>query len=105
MDQTNTPIQRAVTAVGSQAEFARQLGLAQTVVWQWLNGLRPVPAHHCIRIEDVTNGSVTRYELRPDVFGPTSDKADLVRGRSSGVQAEAADAVQPVMTWPAGQGA
>ena len=63
-------IQRATKAVGTQADLAKALGLmSQSQISQWVKGRRPVPPKWCIKIEQVTGGVVTRYELRPDVFG------------------------------------
>ncbi|UGB46968.1 helix-turn-helix domain-containing protein [Frateuria edaphi] len=71
-----TAIQKAVEACdNAQAELARRINVAPQLVWQWCDGRRPVPAHRCLAIEQATNGVVTRFDLRPDVFGslqPTS---------------------------------
>jgi DNA-binding transcriptional regulator YdaS (Cro superfamily) len=67
---TLSAIQKAVDAVGSQAALAKAIGVPPALVWQWLNSRRPVAAQHCIPIEAATAGAVTRYDLRPDVFGP-----------------------------------
>lgn len=64
-----TPIQRAVQVFDGSPAFARKLDLNPGLVWQWVNNKRPVAAQHCIAIETATSGAVTRYELRPDVFG------------------------------------
>lgn len=67
-------IQRATKLVGSQTDLAKALGLkSQSQISQWLRGRRPVPPKWCIRIETVTGGAVTRYQLRPDVFGSVPD--------------------------------
>lgn len=64
-----TPIQKAIKACGSnKANFARLVGVTPAMVWQWENERRPVPASRCAAIEAATGGTVTRYELRPDVF-------------------------------------
>jgi len=68
-----SPITRAVEKIGTQAEFAKATGFAPAFVWQWVNNKRPVPAKHCIAIELATG--ITRYELRPDVFGPAPTSA------------------------------
>lgn len=60
----------AISVVGTQAELARQINCSQVFVHQMLRGLRSIPARFCLPIEQATNGAVTRYELRPDVFGP-----------------------------------
>lgn len=38
------------------------------------------PAHHCLAIEEATGGKVTRYQLRPDVFGPAPNGKGAARG-------------------------
>lgn len=68
-----TSLDRAIEVCGSQAELARRIGLKQQYVNNWKersNGR--VPGEHCIKIELATAGAVTRYELRPDVFGQSS---------------------------------
>lgn len=50
----------------SQAAFAESVGVSQSMVWQWIEGRRPVPEKRCTRIERITNGAVTRQDLRPD---------------------------------------
>lgn len=49
----------------AQSEFARAIGVPSALLYQWLNGLRPVAAKHCVKIERETAGQVTRKELRP----------------------------------------
>lgn len=50
--------------------MARACGVKQAHVWNWLNkGRRQVPAEYAVAIERATNKRVTRYQLRPDVFG------------------------------------
>ncbi|WP_425602034.1 transcriptional regulator [Stenotrophomonas maltophilia] len=65
-----TPIQRAVEVAGSQSVLAKLAGASPQFVHQWVTGRRPVPARYVLGIEAATG--VTRYELRPDVFGPFS---------------------------------
>ena len=71
-------IQRACDAVGSPSKLAQAIGVNRQFVHQWLHGARPVPPARCISIEKATGGTVTRYELRPDVFGDPD--AELHRG-------------------------
>jgi len=49
----------------SQTLLAAQLGVSQSMIWQWSTGYRPVPAQRCLAIERATGGLVTRGELRP----------------------------------------
>lgn len=61
-------LQRACTLVGGQAALGRLIGRKQSTVWNWLkNG---IPSDECPAVEAATEGQVTRYDLRPDVFGP-----------------------------------
>lgn len=64
------PIERAIEASGGrQSELAKAIGVAPQALNQWVTGVRPVPAKHCIAIEQAAGGKVTRHDLRPDVFG------------------------------------
>lgn len=49
----------------SQAVFGAQLGVTQGMINQWCNVLLPTPVR-CVAIEQITNGQVTRKDLRPD---------------------------------------
>jgi hypothetical protein len=87
-----TPLQKAVNILHGQlktasvlTEFNKNTGnpgrrIYQSHVSKWLretkNGL---PAEYCIAIEQATNGTVTRYMLRPDVFGTIPDKTNELR--------------------------
>ena len=55
-----------------QAAVARHLQVTPQAVHQWVKGVRPVPPRLVLVIEADTG--VTRYELRPDVFGKTAPK-------------------------------
>jgi len=62
---------------GTQSQLAKSLDVTPVLVHQWAKEKRQVPAERCRAIEAATNGAVTRYELRPDVFGekPPEDQA------------------------------
>ncbi len=59
----------------TQAEFAERLGVSQGLVSQWLLGRTRITAERCRDIERVTNGAVTRRELRPDLYGTEPEAA------------------------------
>lgn len=59
-----------------QAPLARALDVTPGMVWQWKEGMRKVPADRVLAIETATGGQVTRYELRPDVFGPAPAQSE-----------------------------
>lgn len=67
-------LERAIKIAGSQTALARLINKTQAHVWNWLQAGR-VPGEHCIAIEQATGGQVTRYELRPDVFGDPPKKS------------------------------
>lgn len=80
------------TTKTSQAAFAKQLGVSQGLVHQWLAGKRPISAEQCPVIERITNGAVTCEEL--------NDKVDwaFVRGAAVRIDPEkikSTDDVQP----------
>lgn len=51
---------------GAGVRLAVALGVAPAQVSQWCTGVRPVPLWRCTQIEAATNGSVRRWDLRPD---------------------------------------
>lgn len=79
-----TPLARAIALVGGQSELARRIDVTQQQVWKWLQSGRPAP--ESVRaIERATDGRVSRYDLRPDVFGRIpADAADLARASGAG---------------------
>ena len=64
--------ERIIDIVGSQTELARVLGVKQPSVNNWMIRAR-VPAERVLEIEKLVGGQVTRYEMRPDVFGTPGD--------------------------------
>lgn len=74
MDPVHNALERAIALTpGGQSGLAAAIGgsVKQGHIWYWLNKKAgQVPAEHCQAIEAATRGQVTRYELRPDVFGP-----------------------------------
>ena len=63
----NTPLDRAVKMVGTQALLASALGVTKSAIGQWKEEGRRVPAEHCPVIERLTAGAVRCEELRPDI--------------------------------------
>lgn len=58
-------LQRAIDLIGSAAELARMLGIRRSAISPW----ERCPAEHVLELEYRTEGRVTRYQLRPDIFG------------------------------------
>ena len=72
--QTQTPLQDAIEHAGGQVALARILGVKQSTVWTWLvRGNGKAAPEHCRGIEAATG--ISRYDLRPDVFGPNPTEA------------------------------
>ena len=69
-------IDRAIAALGSQQALADALGIRSPSISEWKD--RGVPPGRCIPIEQATGGAVTRYELRPDVFGDAPEIPEKV---------------------------
>lgn len=68
--RTNTRYIRAVVeAAGGADRMARHFNVTKSLVYQWCQGVKPVPLLKCIEIERLTEGQVTRYHLRPELFG------------------------------------
>ena len=60
------PIDEAAKVLGSQVALAALLGVTKGAVNQWKAAGRQVPIEHCLSIERLTGGAVTRRDLRPD---------------------------------------
>ena len=52
------------------AKLAQDLRVSRAAVSHWRHKRFRVPAERCIDIETLSDGAVSRYDLRPDVFGP-----------------------------------
>lgn len=51
---------------GTSRSLAKAVGVTPVTMWQWINGVKPVPIDRCPDIEAATKGAVTCEELRPD---------------------------------------
>lgn len=52
---------------GAAVKLAKAISVAPSLISQWKNGVRPVPAERCPDIEKATEGVVRCEDLRPDV--------------------------------------
>lgn len=50
----------------SAIDLARRIGVPPSLLSQWRLKVRPVPIWRCVPIERLTDGAVTRRDLRPD---------------------------------------
>lgn len=58
-------IKLAVGLLGGSKRLSQQLGVSVPTVSNWISGKRPIPPKRCVQIEQLTNGAVTRKDLRP----------------------------------------
>lgn len=60
----------------TQASFAKELGVSQGLVWQWLNGRTKITPERAKQIEKATHGAVARHDILPHIFdAPASNKS------------------------------
>lgn len=59
---------QAISYFGTQTELARKLGLDKSIVTHWVKRRRNITAETAIEIENITNQTVLREHLRPDLF-------------------------------------
>ena len=62
-----TIIKEAIKASGSQAKFARSIGVAQATVNRWLHGSRKVAPEFVKPLSRATGGKLLPHEIRPDL--------------------------------------
>jgi len=71
MSKNKKILKKAIEIAGGQKALAEKLGvpIKQQHVWKWLHKTKDgPPAKYVIPIEQATNGQVTRYDLRPDIY-------------------------------------
>ena len=67
-----TPLKKAISVYGRE-HIARATGVKSLpVITRWAQ--KGVPARHCKAIEEATDGLVTAYDLRPDIFPPAATR-------------------------------
>lgn len=54
-----------IARAGGAAVIAKGLGITVQAVSAW----ERIPAARCLAVEALSNGGVTRYQMRPDIFG------------------------------------
>lgn len=74
MSKSLTALNKAIEIAGGQTALAKSIGVVQQNVWSWVHRFGKAPPERCIAIEKATNGRVTRYDLRRDVFGDPPKK-------------------------------
>lgn len=76
-------LKKAVELAGGQSQLAKAIGVKQQHVWNWLHRDGKPAAEFVLPIESAVSGRVTRYELRPDVFGAGPSSPEPARGQAA----------------------
>ena len=71
--ETMTALDRIVEVLGSKAAVARACEVKPQSLQNW----RRIPAEYCRTLERACDGRITRYEMRPDVFGTGPDDEEM----------------------------
>ena len=58
-------LERAIEIIGGVPRLADLLGIERQAIYQW----KQTPVKRVLDIEEATDIRVTRYELRPDIYG------------------------------------
>lgn len=59
----------AIENMGGQGGTAEIFKVSRAAIWRWLKD--GVPAERCLMVE--VHSGISRYDLRPDVYGPKPD--------------------------------
>jgi DNA-binding transcriptional regulator YdaS (Cro superfamily) len=60
-------IEKLKIACGTQRAIAKHLGLTDMAICQWRRRGK-IPVCYVLKLEALSGGQVTRYEMRPDVY-------------------------------------
>lgn len=71
MEKAKSPLEIAINRAGGQRRLSGMIGWTQQAISLWHTKKKPVPAEAAIRIEQATG--IPRQELRPDLFGLSSN--------------------------------
>ncbi|WP_434776835.1 transcriptional regulator [Neisseria sp. Ec49-e6-T10] len=67
-EEKESALEKAISYFGSQAALGRKLGVERATVNSWYKERNKIPAHIAVSIEKITNGTVSREDVRPDLF-------------------------------------
>jgi DNA-binding transcriptional regulator YdaS (Cro superfamily) len=83
-EEKKQPLVKAIIQAGSRIRFAKLVGVSRQFVDIWLRkDSKGPPLKHCIKIEKITFGQVTRSQLRPDIFGEEESYSDSLTQKVS----------------------
>jgi DNA-binding transcriptional regulator YdaS (Cro superfamily) len=62
-------LETAVKLAGGQSALAKAIGVKQGHIWTMLNREGYAAIDYVVAIEEAVGGKITRFDLRPDIFG------------------------------------
>lgn len=74
MSEHESPIHRAIRLLGGPSAAGRVFNVTHEAVRKWLDGRSRLSGERCVEIEAATGGAVSRYDLRPDIFGAEPER-------------------------------
>lgn len=69
-------VERVIELAGGASAIAKMCSVSPQAVQQWKISGR-IPAERVLIIEKLVDGQVSRYQMRPDVFGKQSEQLEL----------------------------
>lgn len=75
MPSLKSQIKRAIGHYGSQAKLAEAMGCSQQQI-AYLLKASSITAEMAKAVDAATNGTVSKHELRPDIFEAPADKSE-----------------------------
>lgn len=90
MENKLTPTEALALAIrraGDQRSLGNLLGVSQPTISVWLNRQGQVPAEYVLTIQHLLG--ISRYDLRPDLYQPYLDEAELQTARFAAVDSQA----------------
>ena len=67
IDPEASAAERAIYFCGGARAVARYLQVSPQTVWKW-GRTKKIPAEYVIRLERLSEGFLTRHQLRPDLY-------------------------------------
>lgn len=74
MPNLKSHIERAISHYGSQAKLAEAMGCSQQQI-AYLLKASSITAEMALKIDAATAGTVSKHDLRADIFGEKSEEA------------------------------
>jgi DNA-binding transcriptional regulator YdaS (Cro superfamily) len=65
---------KAIKLLQGQNKASKLMGFSQPAISRQISSGRKPKPEHCLLLELLTKGEVTRYQLRPDIYGKSSGK-------------------------------